>query len=90
MIYFPDKGLPKKIGSNEGDTVIDTYGGSGTTAEACARLRREFKIIEELDYAKTHIKQRIDNMPAVEYAFANLRSEGKNILLGTRVKTDVG
>ncbi|OEG71910.1 hypothetical protein ATZ36_11920 [Candidatus Endomicrobiellum trichonymphae] len=55
-----------------GKSLSLIWGGSRTTAEDAARLNREFKIIEELDYAKTHIKQRIDNMSAVEYFFIEL------------------
>ena len=32
--------------SNEGDLVLDTFSGSGTTAEACQTLRRRFICIE--------------------------------------------
>ncbi len=47
--------------SNENDTVFDGYSGSGTTAEACVSLKRNF-IGAELD-EKYYIdaKQRIEN-----------------------------
>jgi site-specific DNA-methyltransferase (adenine-specific) len=45
--------LPEKLAhdhiiswSNEGDTVLDPFMGSGTTGVACARLGREFIGIE--------------------------------------------
>ena len=36
-----------KIHSNENDTVIDTFIGSGTTAVACQNLKRNFIGIEK-------------------------------------------
>jgi len=36
-----------KIHSNPGDWVLDFFGGSGTTAEAAARLGRKFVIIDQ-------------------------------------------
>lgn len=38
------------IHSNEGDVVLDCFGGSGVTAVACAKLNRNF-IVTELDKA---------------------------------------
>lgn len=35
-----------KAGTNEGDVVLDPFGGSGTTAVVAHRLNRDFKIIE--------------------------------------------
>lgn len=32
--------------SNEGDMVLDTFAGTGTTGEACQKLNREFILIE--------------------------------------------
>ena len=50
-----------KTYTNEGDTVIDPFMGSGTTGLACARLNRKFIGIElEPEYYKMAI-ERIEN-----------------------------
>jgi len=36
-----------KVGSNEGDLVLDCFGGSGTTAVACKELKRNYILIEK-------------------------------------------
>lgn len=42
-----------EVHSNEGDLVVDCFGGSGTTAVACLELNRKFILIEkEEDYVK--------------------------------------
>jgi|SRR5690625_4475923 len=35
-----------RVHSNQGDTILDTFGGSGVTAVAATRLRRNFIVIE--------------------------------------------
>ena len=36
-----------KVGSNEGDLVLDCFGGSGTTGVACKQLNRNYILIEK-------------------------------------------
>ena len=48
--------------SNEGDTILDPFAGSGTTGAACQNLKRNFILIEkEPEYVKI-IKQRLSTM----------------------------
>ncbi len=46
---FPDTLIidPIKASCPEGGTVLDPFGGSGTTAEVCARLNRNFILIDQ-------------------------------------------
>ena len=47
-----------KVGSNEGDLILDPFSGSGTTAVACHKLNRDFICIEkDADYYKTSVKR---------------------------------
>ena len=42
-----------KHSSNEGDIVLDCFGGSGTTAKACQNLNRKYILFEnKKDYVK--------------------------------------
>lgn len=48
--------------SNEGDLVLDTFGGSGTTAEACILLKRNYILYESNpEYYEISLK-RIENI----------------------------
>ena len=38
-----------KVGSDEGDVVLDMFMGSGTTGEACLKTNRKFIGIEKND-----------------------------------------
>lgn len=49
-----------KIHSNEGDVVIDMFGGSGTTVDACINLNRKFIMIEKEENYFSIIKNRIE------------------------------
>ncbi len=54
--------------SNPGDTVLDPFGGSGTTGVVAKQLNREFILIEkDIEYAKL-IKNRLDSVQAVLFA----------------------
>jgi site-specific DNA-methyltransferase (adenine-specific) len=58
---FPDKLAEDHIlsWSNEGDSILDPFAGSGTTGVACQNLKRDFILIEkELKYVEI-IKQRL-------------------------------
>jgi len=41
------------IGSNEGDTILDFFAGSGTTASVAHKMGRKFITTEQMDYVQT-------------------------------------
>ena len=49
------------IHSNENDVVLDCFGGSGSTAEACLKTNRCFIIIEILEYYYNEIVKRVND-----------------------------
>lgn len=49
-----------KLLSNEGDTVLDLFGGSGTTGVACVNLDRKFILIERQEQYCKDAQRRID------------------------------
>ena len=50
------------LGSNEGDLVLDSFLGSGTTAAVAHKLKRKYIGIEMGDHAYTHCKVRLDKV----------------------------
>ena len=48
--------------SNEGDIVLDSFGGSGSTAATAHKLNRKWVTVEMEDHAETHILQRLTNV----------------------------
>ena len=48
-----------EISTNEGDTVLDFFSGSGTTAAVALKLKRKFIAIEQMDYIETVTKLRL-------------------------------
>ena len=48
------------LGSNEGDLVLDSFLGSGTTAAVAHKMGRKYIGIEMGDHAYTHCKKRLD------------------------------
>ncbi len=48
--------------SNEGDIVLDSFGGSGSTAATAHKLNRRWITVEMEEHAKTHILKRLDNV----------------------------
>lgn len=54
-----------------GDLVLDAFSGSGTTAAVALKLGRQFLCIEQMDYAETLTKRRIEGV---------LRGEENDIL----------
>ena len=50
------------IGSNEGDLVLDSFLGSGTTAAVAHKMGRKYIGIEMGDHAYTHCKVRLDKL----------------------------
>lgn len=53
--------------SNEGDTVLDFFAGSGTTGEACLRLRREFILVDNNPEALEIMAKRFATRPGIEW-----------------------
>jgi len=65
-VRFPNgkkpEGLIKRVielATNEGDIVLDSFGGSGTTAAAAHKLRRKWITIELGKHCRTHILPRM-------------------------------
>lgn len=54
------------LGSNEGDLVLDSFLGSGTTAAVAHKMRRRYIGIEMGEHAYTHCKVRLDKIIAGE------------------------
>ena len=50
------------LGSNEGDLVLDSFLGSGTTAAVAHKMHRRYIGIEMGDHAYTHCKVRLDKV----------------------------
>lgn len=50
------------LGSNEGDLVLDSFLGSGTTAAVAHKMKRRYIGIEMGDHAYTHCKVRLDKV----------------------------
>lgn len=50
------------LGSNEGDIVLDSFLGSGTTAAVAHKMNRRYIGIEMGDHAYTHCKVRLDKV----------------------------
>ena len=48
------------LGSNEGDLVLDSFLGSGTTAAVAHEMGRRYIGIEMGEHAYTHCKKRLD------------------------------
>ncbi len=62
---FPEKLARDHIisWSNEGDTILDPFAGSGTTGVACKKLKRKYILIEkEAKYVQI-CRDRISNIP---------------------------
>ena len=57
----PEKLLERIIRSatDEGDVVLDFFGGTGTTASVAVKLQRQTIIIEQMDYMDTKLKKRL-------------------------------
>ena len=54
------------LGSNEGDLILDSFLGSGTTAAVAHKMGRRYIGIEMGDHAYTHCKVRLDKVVAGE------------------------
>lgn len=51
-----------KLASEEGDLVLDFFGGSGTTAATAHKLNRHWITIEQLDYVETTLLNRLKSV----------------------------
>ena len=62
----PEKLLERilKMATNEGDLVLDSFLGSGTTAAVAHKMRRKYIGIEMGNHAYTHCKARLDRVIA--------------------------
>ncbi|QQS33043.1 MAG: site-specific DNA-methyltransferase [Acidobacteriota bacterium] len=47
------------LGTNEGDVVLDSFGGSGTTAAVAHKMKRRWIMVELGDHCYTHIIPRL-------------------------------
>ena len=58
---MPEKLIERivKVASNEGDYVLDPFGGTGTTASVCKKLNRNFVVIEKSEKYYDEIIKRI-------------------------------
>ena len=70
-VYFPRGKKPEKIvervlrcSTSEGDYVLDSFLGSGTTAAVAHKMGRRYIGIEMGDHAYTHCKLRLDKVIA--------------------------
>jgi adenine specific DNA methylase Mod len=62
----PEKLLKKiiEVSSSEGDLVLDSFSGSGTTASASHKMKRKWIAVERGDHATTHIAKRLSMVAA--------------------------
>ena len=68
-VDFPNSKKPEKLierllllSSKEGDIVLDSFLGSGTTCAVAHKMKRKWIGIELGDHAYTHCKKRLDNV----------------------------
>lgn len=48
--------------TNEGDIVLDFFGGSGSTAATAHKMNRQYILIEQMDYIEEKIVERLNNV----------------------------
>ena len=60
----PEKLLERciELGSSEGDIVLDSFGGSGTTAAVAHKMGRKWMMVELGEHAQTHIIPRLNKV----------------------------
>lgn len=51
-----------KMGTHEGDLVLDSFGGSGTTAAVAHKMRRRWIVVELREQCQTHILPRLERV----------------------------
>jgi adenine-specific DNA-methyltransferase len=47
------------LASNEGDTILDFFSGSGTTGAVAHKMNRKWIMTEQMDYIETVTKERL-------------------------------
>ena len=55
-----------EIGSNEGDVVLDFFAGSGTTGAVAMKMKRQFILVEQMDYVEKITVERLKKVIAGE------------------------
>jgi adenine-specific DNA-methyltransferase len=78
------------MASNEGDVILDFFGGSGTTAQAVLEINQEtedsrnFIICEQLDYVETitveRIKKVIENNKSGSFTYLELKKHNQTFV----------
>ena len=53
-----------RVHSNPGDTVLDFFAGSGTIGEACAKLERNYILVDANSEAISVMKRRLSKYSA--------------------------
>ena len=48
--------------TNEGDIILDFFGGSGSTAATAHKMDRQYILIEQMDYIEEKIVERLNNV----------------------------
>lgn len=73
-----------QISTNEGDLVLDFFGGSGTTAVVSAKMNRRFIICEQMDYVESVTKERIkkamNDLPNNSFIYAELMKSNQQFI----------
>lgn len=65
--------------SNQGDIVLDFFGGSGTTGYVCNYLQRQFILIEQLDNTQNILRNRFATIPHVYFELLSVSHLAKAI-----------
>ena len=60
-----------RVHTNKGETVLDFFAGSGTTGEACAKLDRNFILVDSSLEAVEVMKRRLKQY---QPSFSSLRA----------------
>jgi len=61
-----------QIGSREGDLILDFFAGSGTSGSVAHKLKRNYLLIEQMDYVDTHTIERLKKVIGI-----NVKIDGK-------------
>lgn len=60
----PERVIKKifEISTEEGDMILDFFGGSGTSAAVAHKMKRKYIIIEQMDYIQTFVIPRLEKV----------------------------